>query len=652
MAVHWQIKFKSFLRTDYVVDIYDSGFSGTPVQLIGADSPFTTTEDNNEDMFVPIRTQSGYIRFVVESASIVNAIQPVKSTDRPVVLRSGNTIKWVGFLKPEMYSQPWDTTPYDIEIPLMSVMEAMQGVEFTQDEGYVSFYSLVRTINTYVPVPILITAPEETPVKDVFVQNNNFREFLTVAERGQRSTNDIYECQSIYEAVEAFCLYFGFSLHEYADTFFCIVYPNDSITYYDIDSSGNSRESQWGNSTLASMTICGADNSQNYSQGYRRIVGEFETGTNKMGTVLSIDNFFNQFSLNDGNELSLTLLFNGNAEIVPYKNGTAQVGWLADSTPTDTGGQIIRMSTVARNQWNRLGSSWQDFFYVRSYKNEAGTPESALKFNIPQCIYINSGENTVLNINANVSQYYGGQPDGFIKKLHCKVKVGNYWLSSTIPSGSTLVSYSWSSTECSCYLVVDNGGITMEGSLQTVNLYTQLELEQVSGFAIDMPNGLSAGYHEVYFELLANAESVADFEDFGNIGYLISGLEINVLRGVNSVTEPTPNFDTNTVIRKTNSVYSDDYDVKATITSKRGVQYGAGVALTSSKAYVTTRYDQYGIERRAAIMGKSREMLDVKVRSNQKPIDGVTYNGDHYGILSQSIDWRDDVNEMRIINLE
>ena len=125
MAVHWKISFKSFLGTDYVVEIYDSSFSGTAVSLTGAASPFSTTEDNSEDMFVPIRSQSGYIRFIVESASIVTAIQPVKSTDRPVVLKSGNTIKWVGFLRPEMYSQPWDTPPYEIEMPLMSVMQAL-----------------------------------------------------------------------------------------------------------------------------------------------------------------------------------------------------------------------------------------------------------------------------------------------------------------------------------------------------------------------------------------------------------------------------------------------------------------------------------------------------------------------------------------------
>ena len=76
------------------------------------------------------------------------------------------------------------------------------------------------------------------------------------------------------------------------------------------------------------------------------------------------------------------------------------------------------------------------------------------------------------------------------------------------------------------------------------------------------------------------------------------------------------------------------------------------MALTSAKAYVSTKYDQRGIVRRAAIMNKSRELITVKVRSNAQPIDSVTYHSQSYGILSQSINWRDDENELRIINLE
>ena len=66
MAIHWQVKFRSLrANTLYTVSIYDDNYSGsTPVQLKGGEHPFTTEEDNDDDFFTPVRTQSGYLRIV------------------------------------------------------------------------------------------------------------------------------------------------------------------------------------------------------------------------------------------------------------------------------------------------------------------------------------------------------------------------------------------------------------------------------------------------------------------------------------------------------------------------------------------------------------------------------------------------------------
>ena len=654
MAVRWKIQFKSLLGTDYVAEIYDNDFSGTVTELTGGAQPFVTRELDDEDIYTPIRTQSGYLRFIVQNASIVAQIQPIKSTDRPVLLKTGNTVVWMGFLRPEQYSQPWEATPYEIELPLMSVMEAMQGVEFTQSEGYVSFFSMVQTISSYLPIDIYITAPNETPVKDVFVQNNNFREFLTIAERNERSTQNIYECVSIYEVMTAFCQYFGFSLHEYADNFYCVATTtDDSMSYYDIAPDGSTQESQWGSVTMAWLTVCGAGNRLDYSKVYRRIKGEFDTGQSKMEEVFEIDEFFKQFSVQGAYPTTAprNLLFNGNAEIQPYKNGSNVVAWIADAT-SDSGGQIIRKPDARLNAVQQEGAAWSDMFLVYSQKAKAGTAESALKFNMPNYIYLNSGEYAALNIDGSVLPWYDTtQGEGFIKKLHCKVRIGSYWL-HTIEQSGYLPRYEWTTTESSCFLMVDeSGNLTANGAQYTLDYRVEADMERINGFAIDMPSAIAAGYHSVYFELLANAEATADFGEYSSIGYLISGLAIRVLRGVNSVSEPTPEYGSNTIIRKTNGLYADDYTVGCVMTSKRGTQYGSGVALDANHAYVSTKYDTLGIERRAAIMNKSREMITAQVRKNIMPIELVTYNSANYAVISQSIDWRNDTNEIRIINL-
>ena len=58
----YSISFKSLRAgTVYTVNI-GSGIGD--VALKGAAQPFVTQEDDDEDMFTPIRTQSGYLRIV------------------------------------------------------------------------------------------------------------------------------------------------------------------------------------------------------------------------------------------------------------------------------------------------------------------------------------------------------------------------------------------------------------------------------------------------------------------------------------------------------------------------------------------------------------------------------------------------------------
>lgn len=111
MAVHWTITFRPLRTNDtYTVNIYDSGYSGTPVPLKGGAEPFTTQEDDDDDMFRPIRTQSGYLRIVDDGkdadghAFNWKSILPTTDTDRPVTLtNAAGTVLWQGFMQAQNF---------------------------------------------------------------------------------------------------------------------------------------------------------------------------------------------------------------------------------------------------------------------------------------------------------------------------------------------------------------------------------------------------------------------------------------------------------------------------------------------------------------------------------------------------------------------
>lgn len=134
--VRWQIPFVSRLGTAYRVDIYDEGYTGSPVQLIGGTSPFTTDENDSDDYFAPIRVQTGTLTVCTHdengnSLITLDDILPANNIARPVQLVNVGTgaIEWQGFLSCEAYDQDYTSIPQIIQLPVISVLEAMASVE-------------------------------------------------------------------------------------------------------------------------------------------------------------------------------------------------------------------------------------------------------------------------------------------------------------------------------------------------------------------------------------------------------------------------------------------------------------------------------------------------------------------------------------------
>lgn len=135
-AVRWQVPFAAQDGTQYRVDIYDEGYTGSPVQLTAGETPFTTDEDDSDDFFAPVRTQSGTLQICTETPSgstiKLEDILPANNIDRPVRLvnlSNSNAVEWQGFLSCEAYSQDYIGIPQNLDLPLIGVLEAMASVE-------------------------------------------------------------------------------------------------------------------------------------------------------------------------------------------------------------------------------------------------------------------------------------------------------------------------------------------------------------------------------------------------------------------------------------------------------------------------------------------------------------------------------------------
>lgn len=112
---------------------------GELVTLRGGAEPFVTQEDDNDDIFTPIRKQTGTLRIVDTDGSLMENLMPRNNVEKMVKLYTGTwdstfttftdgEIKWQGFLCAQAYSQPAGNGVTELEFPVKSMLAALEDV--------------------------------------------------------------------------------------------------------------------------------------------------------------------------------------------------------------------------------------------------------------------------------------------------------------------------------------------------------------------------------------------------------------------------------------------------------------------------------------------------------------------------------------------
>lgn len=149
MAI-FQVKFKPARLTGlqdelYTVSVY-AGAGTNVVELLGADEPFVTEEDDDEDMFAPIRTQTGFLRFMDTGVSGWSDILPQNDKDRPVVLTNlAGTVLWQGYLQAETFGQELYGYHDEVELPVQCCLSVLSATQVTTEQTQIrNFAWLLR----------------------------------------------------------------------------------------------------------------------------------------------------------------------------------------------------------------------------------------------------------------------------------------------------------------------------------------------------------------------------------------------------------------------------------------------------------------------------------------------------------------------------
>lgn len=227
MAIRWTIPFKSLRSgTLYTVNIHDASYSGNPIPLRGAAQPFTTEESQEEDQFMPIRTQSGYIR-IFDNGRDANgnafnwkSLLPDTDTDRPVTLTDGNgNIVWHGFMQAQNFSGTLYGNPQEREFPVQCSLTVCQGADINfQEKSIHNFAYLLKTIIDSIPQTARPTTFMIQGGADAQRWLLKLIDWQTFADE---NSDGVMEARySMYQCLEDMCSFWGWTARTSGQTLF------------------------------------------------------------------------------------------------------------------------------------------------------------------------------------------------------------------------------------------------------------------------------------------------------------------------------------------------------------------------------------------------------------------------------------------------
>lgn len=131
---HYVVPFSDVDGNEWKVSIQEPWYEGETVTLVGAAVPVEWMGRGDEDQTEVVLGSTGNLRLVctedTETYFQKGALLPTYINDRRVqifMMYSGQWILfWQGFIVPESFSQDWDAAPREVELPIASVVAAME----------------------------------------------------------------------------------------------------------------------------------------------------------------------------------------------------------------------------------------------------------------------------------------------------------------------------------------------------------------------------------------------------------------------------------------------------------------------------------------------------------------------------------------------
>ena len=614
-----------------------------------SDDPIETDEDSDSDMFMPVRTQSGYIRILSTDKTTWRQFIPSSATAMPVTLMRGTSIVWQGYVQTGTYGTTWPAIYEDFELPIvcgLSVLESfdvdVQGPGDMVTVGQLLAYLFGKLSGLTYKAYFHTGNPNSNPA---WLQYKVlWRNFL---DEDDGTLKPSYNCLEILEEI---CKFYGWSCRTHGDGIWFTSITDDErsdiVAVYTMQELAAGTTSTPAESfthiTLADADFASNDHSEEWIPGCKSV--KFNSELNAFDTIVEVpkdellrahrnDTPFRNEHWKDHDANEAWIQFRG---AINYENALVKIKSYVESA-VDNQPQCFGRLIIFDTDMNepKLRYNWTlsiDAFRSEDYgPRHSSTPLIEIE---SKAAYILS--DGILYINGKTDNVVAGNAT-------CVLKVGNQYWNGT----------AWTSTASTFTLQCDSEGVE--------DTRTSINETEYQGTGIPITTTMTG---KIYFAIkdvppfvwaaIVDMNGYFPLQDF-EIGFVRrqQDSEANDL----NYTATGGAFPEEVTV---DSIFCTD-KVKTEGDNTMRCEMGYGLLMSNTAVIDTIHYkssyqkpEQHNANLIAAYGSTIRQVLTLQLWNSRvaaSPKSVITFEGKQYFPVAISHQWRDGITEIKLMEI-
>jgi hypothetical protein len=255
-----------------VVEIEKENYSGEVTELKGGASPFTVDIADDEFLYVPIRFSTATIRIV--GSDYLQSLFTTAYQEYRVVFKKNGIVTWIGFIKPEIYTQDYTSETFELEMECMSAMSTLEFIDYEvggKKKEFVSLWSLLKKC-------IEASSANYNAVYLPYVYAKNEKEYLS-------GSNILYEMRiseqnffdeggkamKLKEVLEEVCKFLNWTCVDWKGELYFIDLDYDGVYHKYNVALTEKEEVEFNSITIQNIGFAGSDHSMDILPGYNKV---------------------------------------------------------------------------------------------------------------------------------------------------------------------------------------------------------------------------------------------------------------------------------------------------------------------------------------------------------------------------------------------